>query len=328
MESPIMTPAPEVSIVIPVYNEELNLPELVERCIKACDQMPQSYELLLVDDGSVDQSARLIADAAEKYPGKIIGIVLSTNFGQHAAVTAGLSRARGKYMVTLDADLQNPPEEIHKIVEKLVEGYDVVGSIRENRQDTIFRKLASKTVNLMVRKLTRGKTMTDYGCMLRGYSRPVVNAILDCHEQGKFIPMLAMSFARKSTEVLVKHAERAAGESKYSVWKLIALQYDLLTGTSTFPLRMLTFLGFLIALLGIAFGIFIFIMTRLNGDAWGRYGTFTMFAILFVFIGAQFAGMGLLGEYIGKIHLNARGRSQFYIEKELRGGEKDKTSND
>ena len=313
-----MIQGPEVSIVIPVYNEELNLPELVDRCIKACDQLPQTYEILLVDDGSKDRSAELIEEAVSKHPGKIIGILLSTNFGQHAAVTAGLSKARGKYMITLDADLQNPPEEIHKLVEKLVEGYDVVGSIRENRKDTFFRKIASKTVNLMVRKLTRGKTMTDYGCMLRGYSRPVVNAILDCHEQGKFIPMLAMSFARRSVEVMVKHAERAAGESKYSVWKLIALQYDLLTGTSTFPLRMLTFLGFLIALLGVIFGVAIFVMTRLNGEEWGRYGTFTLFAILFVFIGAQFAGMGLLGEYIGKIHLNARGRPQYYIEKELR----------
>jgi len=316
-----MTNQPEVSIVIPVYNEELNLPELVKRCVAACDQLPQSYEILLVDDGSKDRSAELIEKAVKDHPGKIIGVLLSTNFGQHAAVTAGLSRARGKYMVTLDADLQNPPEEIHKLVEKLAEGYDVVGSIRENRQDTFFRKIASRTVNLMVRKLTRGKTMTDYGCMLRGYSRPVVNAILDCHEQGKFIPMLAMSFARRSVEVMVKHAERAAGESKYSVWKLIALQYDLLTGTSTFPLRMLTFLGFLIAFLGMIFGIVVFIMTRLNPEEWGRYGTFTMFAILFVFIGAQFAGMGLLGEYIGKIHLNARGRPQYYIEKELRGGD-------
>ena len=322
-----MTDKPEVSIVIPVYNEELNLPELVKRCVEAFDKLPQSYEILLVDDGSRDSSAELIGQAVKDHPGKIIGILLSTNFGQHAAVTAGLSRARGKYIVTMDADLQNPPEEVHKLVEKLAEGYDVVGSIRENRQDTFFRKIASKTVNLMVRRLTRGQTMTDYGCMLRGYSRPVVNAILDCHEQGKFIPMLAMSFARKSVEVMVKHAERAAGESKYSVWKLIALQYDLLTGTSTFPLRMLTFLGFLIALLGVIFGVAIFVMTRLNGEEWGRYGTFTMFAILFVFIGAQFAGMGLLGEYIGKIHLNARGRPQFYIEKELNADNQNNESN-
>ncbi|MBO7147657.1 MAG: glycosyltransferase [Lentisphaeria bacterium] len=310
---------PVVSIVIPVYNEELNLKDLIARCIAAGDKMPWSYELLLVDDGSSDRSAEMIAAAVKENEGKIIGVILSTNFGQHAAVTAGLSKSRGKYIVTLDADLQNPPEEIHKLVEKLAEGYDVVGSIRENRQDTFFRKIASKTVNLMVRRLTRGKTMTDYGCMLRGYSRPVVNAILDCHEQGKFIPMLAMSFARKSTEVMVKHAERAAGESKYSVWKLIALQYDLLTGTSTFPLRVLTILGFLVALLGVCFGIFIFILTRINDAEWGRYGVFTMFSLLFIVLGVQFAGMGLLGEYIGKIHLNARGRPQYYIEKTLRG---------
>ena len=303
------------------------MPELIKRCINACDQLPQSYEILLVDDGSTDRSAELIEQAVNEHSGKVVGILLSTNFGQHAAVTAGLSRSRGKYIVTLDADLQNPPEEIHKLVEKLAEGYDVVGSIRENRQDTFFRKIASKTVNLMVRNLTRGKTMTDYGCMLRGYSRPVVNAILDCHEQGKFIPMLAMSFARKSVEVMVKHAERAAGESKYSVWKLIALQYDLLTGTSTFPLRMLTFLGFLIAFLGVVFGFFVFVMTRFKGDDWGQHGIFTLFAILFIFIGAQFAGMGLLGEYIGKIHLNARGRPQYYIEKELRAGNRDNETN-
>lgn len=305
---------PEVSVVIPVYNEELNLPELLSRSIPALDKLGRSYELILVDDGSRDKSAEMIQQAVKDYPGKVVGVILTTNFGQHAAVTAGLSKSRGKYIVTLDADLQNPPEEIHKIVDKLVEGYDVVGSIRENRQDTVFRKWASKMVNLMVRKLTGGHNMTDYGCMLRGYSRSVVNAVLDCHEHGKFIPMLAMSFGRKSTEVLVKHAERAAGESKYSVWKLIALQYDLLTGTSTFPLRMLTFLGFFIALLGVLFGILVFILTRVYDTAWGQYGIFTMFSILFVFIGAQFAGMGLLGEYIGKIHLNARGRPQFYIQ--------------
>ncbi len=309
---------PELSVVIPVYNEELNLKELVDRCIAACDKIGRPYEILLVDDGSADRSAEMITDAAEKHPGTVVGVLLSTNFGQHAAVTAGLSQARGEYIVTLDADLQNPPEEIHKLVEKLADGYDVVGTIREDRQDTFFRRIASKMVNNMVRRLTKGNTMTDYGCMLRGYSRAVVTAILDCREHGKFIPMMAMSFARKSTEVNVKHAERAAGESKYSVWKLIALQYDLLTGTTTFPLRMLTFFGFLIALLGIAFGIFIFIMTRIYDPEWGQNGVFTLFAILFVFIGAQFAAMGLLGEYIGKIHLNARGRPQYYIEKLIR----------
>ena len=306
------TPEIELSLVIPVYNEEENLTELVARTTAACDKLDCTTEIILVDDGSADRSMDMIIEASQKDP-RIVGVILTSNFGQHAAVTAGLQTSRGKYVVTLDADLQNPPEEIHKLLEKLREGYDVVGSIRENRQDTFFRKFGSKMVNLMVRKLCNGKTMTDYGCMLRGYSRNVVNAILKCPENGKFIPMLAMTYARKSVEVHVKHAERAAGESKYSVMKLIALQYDLLTGTSTFPLRLLTFFGFCVGAFGVVFGLYIFIRSQIDKD-WGAYGTFAMFAIMFVLMGAQFASMGLMGEYIGKIHLKARSRPQFFIE--------------
>ena len=305
---------PELSLVIPVYNEEANLEELIRRCLAACDPLHIPYEIILVDDGSADSSANMIREAAEKHDGKIVGVFLTTNFGQHAAVTAGLQTSVGKYVITLDADLQNPPEEIPKLVEKLREGYDVVGTIREKRKDTLFRRWASKMVNFMVRKLCNGKTMTDYGCMLRGYSRNVVNAILNCPEHGKFIPMLAMSYARRTIEIHVKHADRTAGESKYNVWKLIALQYDLLTGTSIFPLRMLTYIGTLLAVFGVLFGIFIFIMTRIHGDEWSQHGIFTLFSLVFIFMGGQSIAMGILGEYIGKIHLNTRGRPQFFIE--------------
>lgn len=305
---------PELSLVIPVYNEEANLEELIRRCLAACDPLHIPYEIILVDDGSADSSANMIREAAEKHDGKIVGVFLTTNFGQHAAVTAGLQTSVGKYVITLDADLQNPPEEIPKLVEKLREGYDVVGTIREKRKDTLFRRWASKMVNFMVRKLCNGKTMTDYGCMLRGYSRNVVNAILNCPEHGKFIPMLAMSYARRTIEIHVRHADRTAGESKYNVWKLIALQYDLLTGTSIFPLRMLTYIGTLLAVFGVLFGIFIFIMTRIHGDEWSQHGIFTLFSLVFIFMGGQFIAMGILGEYIGKIHLNTRGRPQFFIE--------------
>lgn len=306
------TPEIELSLVIPVYNEEENLTELIARTTAACDKLDCTTEIILVDDGSADRSMEMIIEASQKDP-RIVGVILTSNFGQHAAVTAGFQTSRGKYVVTLDADLQNPPEEIYKLLEKLREGYDVVGSIRENRQDTLFRKVGSKMVNLMVRKLCNGKTMTDYGCMLRGYSRNVVDAVLLCHENGKFIPMLAMTYARKSVEVHVKHAERAAGESKYSVMKLIALQYDLLTGTSTFPLRLLTFFGFAIGGFGVLFGLYVFIRSQLDKD-WGFGGTFALFAVVFVLMGMQFASMGLMGEYIGKIHLNSRARPQFFIE--------------
>ena len=308
-----MNETPELSVVIPVYNEEENLPELLKRTLAACDALKTDYEIVLVDDGSADSSRDLLLKAAEEHPGKVVAVTLTSNFGQHAAVTAGLEVSTGKYVITMDADLQNPPEEIHKLLDKLREGYDVVGSIRENRQDTLFRKLASKLVNRMVRKLCKGRTMQDYGCMLRGYSRPVVKALLCCGEHGKFIPMLAMSFARRVTEIHVKHAERSAGESKYNFGKLIALQYDLLTGTSIFPLRLLTIFGFLIATVGVIFGIVIFIRSQLD-KSWGAQGTFALFAIQFVFTGGMLAALGLLGEYIGKIHLNTRARPQYFIE--------------
>lgn len=299
-------------MVIPVYNEEENLSELIRRTDAVCRELKTEVEVVLVDDGSSDRSAEMIRDIAEKNS-FFVGVILTSNFGQHAAVTAGMKVAQGKYVVTLDADLQNPPEEVPKILEQLRAGYDVVGSIRENRQDTFFRKYASHLVNLMVRKLCNGKTMTDYGCMLRGYSRSVVDAMLLCNETGKFIPMLAMVYARRSTEIYVKHAERAAGESKYSLLKLIALQYDLLTSTSIFPLRLLSFFGFGLSAFGVIFGLVVFIYSQID-KAWGAQGIFALFSIVLILMGGQFAGMGILGEYIGKIHLNARRRPEFFIE--------------
>ncbi len=313
----MMEKDPELSIVVPVYNEKENLPELIRRVLDSCDHLDTRYELVLVDDGSSDESMTLIKEAAQRYSDRVVGVILSTNFGQHAAVTAGLQESRGQYIITMDADLQNPPEEIPKLLEKLRQGYDVVGTIRENRQDTFFRRMASRTVNHMVRRLCHGRTMSDYGCMLRGYSRQVVNAILQCGENGKFIPMLAMSYARRTVEIKVKHSERMAGESKYNCLKLISLQYDLLTGTSNFPLRLMTFFGFIIAVFGILFGIVVFIRSQLD-KAWGADGVFALFAIAFVLMGFQFAGLGLLGEYVGKIHLNTRQRPQFFIETVIR----------
>lgn len=302
----------ELSIVIPVYNEEENLPELLRRTCSAGKELQTDFEIILVDDGSFDRSAELIRVAAREFPDRIVGVFLSSNFGQHAAVMAGFEISRGSYVVTMDADLQNPPEELGKLLDALRSGYDVVGSIRQNRRDTFFRRLSSKLVNHMVRKLCRGKTMQDYGCMLRGYARPVVAALLKCPEQGKFIPMLAMAFARKTIEIPVRHAERTRGKSKYGFWKLVALQYDLLTGTSVFPLRLLTIFGFLLAAFGILFGCAVFIFSQLDKD-WGAEGIFALFAVQFVFAGMTLAALGLIGEYIGKIHLNARARPQYFI---------------
>nr|WP_321467732.1 glycosyltransferase [uncultured Desulfobulbus sp.] len=311
-----MSAAPEISVVIPVYNERENLPELVDRCLASCRPLERSFELILVDDGSRDGSQGLITEAADAHE-EVIGVILNRNYGQHAAVFAGLSQSRGEIVVTLDADLQNPPEEIPSLIEAMDEGVDVVGTVRENRQDSLFRRTASHLVNRMVQQAT-GVMMHDYGCMLRAYRRPIVEAMLQCSERSTFIPILANSFAGKTAEIPVQHARRENGASKYSFLKLISLQYDLLTSMSTFPLRLLSFLGVLISLSGIGFGFLLMVLRVIYGATWAAEGVFTLFAFLFVFIGAQFIGLGLLGEYIGRIYHDVRSRPRYFVH-EIRG---------
>ena len=303
-----------VSIVSPVFNEEGNLDALLARGTAACGKLGRPFEIILVDDGSSDGSAAKIEAAAASGNGQIIGVVLNRNYGQHAAVMAGLAESKGAIVVTLDADLQNPPEEIPNLVAKMDEGFDVVGTVRVPRCDTSFRKIFSFMTNRAIRKST-GVDMHDYGCMLRAYRRPIVDAMLQCQERSTFIPVLANSFARRTTEIEVGHAERTAGDSKYSVWKLINLQFDLLTSMTTFPLRLLNVLGMLIAAAGVGLGAYLLVMRVFMGTHWAAEGVFTLFALLFIFVGAQFVGMGLLGEYIGRIYGDVRARPRYFVEK-------------
>jgi undecaprenyl-phosphate 4-deoxy-4-formamido-L-arabinose transferase len=313
MQSAIDNRQSTISIVIPVFNEEKNLKELLDRCLKTCIEMHRDFEIILVDDGSSDESRNMIKRGAAQYPGKIIALLLNRNYGQHSAIMAGFAQTRGDIVVTLDADLQNPPEEIAKLVAKAEEGFDVVGTVRMNRRDTFFRRAASHMINRVV-QMSTGVDMHDYGCMLRAYHRRIVDAMLQCHERSTFIPVLANNFAAHTAEIDVHHASRSAGDSKYGLWKLINLQFDLLTSMTTFPLRLLNVLGVLISALGVGFGIFLFIMRLIYGPDWAAAGVFTLFAILFIFIGAQFLAMGLLGEYIGRIYSDVRARPRYFVE--------------
>ncbi|PHM29143.1 undecaprenyl phosphate-L-Ara4FN transferase [Xenorhabdus budapestensis] len=304
----------KVSVVIPVYNEEESLPQLLERTISACQQLEQKYELILVDDGSRDSSADILTKAAEDLKNHVIAILLNRNYGQHSAIMAGFHQADGDLIITLDADLQNPPEEIPRLVRTAEEGYDVVGTRRANRQDSWFRKTASKIINAMITKAT-GRSMGDYGCMLRAYRRHIVRAMLQCHERSTFIPILANTFARKTIEIDVAHAEREFGDSKYSFMKLINLMYDLLTCLTTAPLRLLSVVGSIIAVTGFLLAVLLIALRLIFGSIWAAEGVFTLFAILFMFIGAQFVAMGLLGEYIGRIYNDVRARPRYFIQK-------------
>jgi len=303
-----------ISIVVPVFNEAESLQEFIRRTVAVCDGMDRRYEIVCVDDGSEDRSLEILEQAVREHPGKLFAVALNRNYGQHAAVMAGFAEARGEVVVTLDADLQNPPEEIPRLVTKMDEGFDVVGSVRVQRDDSWLRKLPSRIVNRMVQKAT-GVRMHDYGCMLRAYRRSVVEAMLSCHERSTFIPILANGFARRTTEIDVEHAPRSSGPSKYGFWKLINLQFDLLTSMTTFPLRVLSVVGGGIALAGLGFGAFLIFMRVVYGSEWAAEGVFTLFAVLFTFVGAQFIGLGLLGEYIGRIYHDVRARPRSFVDR-------------
>jgi undecaprenyl-phosphate 4-deoxy-4-formamido-L-arabinose transferase len=310
-------PIHRVSIVIPVYNEEQSLPELLRRTEAACAQVSQPCEIILVDDGSRDESAEILLDASQREGSQVVAVILNRNYGQHAAIMAGFEQCKGDLVITLDADLQNPPEEIPRLVKLAEQGYDVIGTVRGNRQDSALRRWPSKLINLAVQRST-GVAMTDYGCMLRAYRRSIVDAMLACRERSTFIPILANSFARHTTEVQVMHAEREHGESKYSAMKLINLMFDLVTCMTTTPLRLLSIIGFSMAFLGVLFATLLIVLRLIFGAPWAGHGTFVLFAVLFVFTGGQFIGMGLLGEYLGRMYSDVRARPRFFIEKVVR----------
>lgn len=315
IESGRPAPAPppvDISVVIPIYNEEENLELLHNRLKKTLEKIGRSYEIILVDDGSHDRSVEIVTELKKKtYQIRLIEFI--RNYGQHAAVFAGFAQSRGEIIVTMDADLQNPPEEIPKLISKIEEGHDIVGGWRQNRRDSVFRKLPSWCVNRFVSRVT-GVHLRDYGCMLRAYRRPVVDRIVSCNEISSFIPTLANSFAHSVAEIEVAHEERIKGQSKYNLRSLIKLNFDLVTGFSVFPIQLISGLGILIALIGVGFGFFLLLMRLIYGPDWAVQGVFTLFAFLFVFMGIQLLAMGLIGEYIGRIYAEVRKRPRYVIK--------------
>jgi undecaprenyl-phosphate 4-deoxy-4-formamido-L-arabinose transferase len=302
---------PYLSVVVPVFNEQDNLAPLLVRLATVLDELGKPYELIFVNDGSRDESLQILRAAAESDPHLVI-VDFNRNYGQHAAVFAGFDAARGEIIVTIDADLQNPPEEIPKLVAKMEEGYDVVGSVREKRQDTVFRRWASRIVN-RVTSMATGVHLSDYGCMLRAYRREVVKTLCASKEISTFIPVLADMFAGRVTEVGVAHAERLRGESKYSLWKLIRLQFDLMTSFSLWPLRATMGFGVLMALAAMLAAIVLIVGRILEGHEWAVSGVFTLFAVLFFFVGVLLFSIGLLGEYVGRIYMEVRHRPRYVI---------------
>ncbi len=301
---------PKISIVIPIYNEESVLEELFARLYPAMDALNRSYEIIFIDDGSRDRSVAMLRKQYQLRPDATRVVLLRANVGQHSAIMAGFESARGEYVLTLDADLQNPPEDIPVILEKLDAGHDYVGSIRRQRNDEKWRHYASKAMNWLRERITRIQ-MTDQGCMFRGYHRDIVRAVLDSHESQTFIPALAYIYAGNPTEVVVNHEERAAGESKYSLFKLIHLNFDLMTSFSIVPLQAFSLIGMSVSIISLLFVFYLFIRRLWVGPE--VEGVFTLFAIVFFMMGILLFAVGMLGEYIGRIYIHVRNRPRFLI---------------
>jgi undecaprenyl-phosphate 4-deoxy-4-formamido-L-arabinose transferase len=305
------TVPPKLSVVIPVYNEEQVLPTLFARLYPALDALGISFECVFINDGSRDRSVALLRQQFQRRPHHTRVVLFHANFGQHSAVMAGLSYARGDYVVTLDADLQNPPEEIGKLVSMLDQGYDYVGTIRIQRQDRLWRRSLSKGVNKLREWITPVR-ITDQGCMMRGYSRSVVAALNQTSEVNTFIPALASLYAMNPIEVNIAHEERYAGKSKYSLYSLIRLNFDLITGFSVVPLQLFSMVGMAVSVLSALLVIYLFVRRLIVGPE--AEGLFSLFGVVFFFIGLALFGIGLLGEYVGRIYAQVRQRPRYIVE--------------
>jgi undecaprenyl-phosphate 4-deoxy-4-formamido-L-arabinose transferase len=311
-----MSIRPRVSTVVPVFNEEDSLPELHRRLAAALEGAGMEFEAIYVDDGSRDRSAEVLRDLASRDP-RIVVVELNRNYGQHAAVFAGLQESRGETVVTLDADLQNPPEDVPAVVRKAEDGFDVVATYRVNRQDTLFRRWASRAINAYTARAT-GVTLRDYGCMLRGYRRPIVETLKGCRENTTFVPALANTFARTIAEIPVGHDERRHGVSKYDLMALVNLQFDLMTGFTTVPIRLMTFFGLFISLCSFLLGGYL-LWRRFVLGIEAEFGLFTLAAFGFFAIGALFVAVGVLGEYVARIYTEVRGRPRLVVSAVTRG---------
>jgi dolichol-phosphate mannosyltransferase len=307
-----------ISIVIPIYNEEENIDNLYARLTVSAPSWNDDYEILLVDDGSKDNSLAMMRAYAEK-DSHVRVIKLSRNFGHQPAISAGIQEAKGDAVVIMDGDLQDPPEELYRFLDKWREGYDVVYAVRTKRKEGFFKKVAYKTFYRMLAWISDIEIPLDSGdfCVM---DRKVVNTIVhEMPEQVRFVRGLRAYAGFKQVGVTYERAERAAGEVKYTFKKLVELALDGLFGFSNFPLRMATYLGFLIAIPSFLVGIF-FVLHRLIGfKVFGHSpeetpGTATLAVGMYFLGGVILIILGILGEYIGRIYIEVKRRPFFVID--------------
>ena len=302
---------PYLSVVIPVFNEEASLPTLSSRLFPVLDSLGKPYEVVLVNDGSRDNTSAVLKQLFAERPDVLRIFEFNRNYGQHMAIMAGFEHVRGDVIVTLDADLQNFPEDIPLLLAKIDEGHDVVGGVRANRQDSWWRLFLSRMHNNLRLKITK-IDMKDDGCMLRAYKRNIIDQMVACQEHSTFVTALATSFASNPIDINVRHAARDAGESNYNLIKLIRYNFDFFANFSRAPLEFFTLSGFTVAFLSFILFIYIMVDRIIHGP--DANGVFTLFAIVFFLIGILLMGLGIVGEYVGRIYEEVRRRPRYIIK--------------
>lgn len=299
-----------ISIIAPVYNEEENLTEFNQRIVSVLKSMDKKYEVIYVDDGSKDKSLGIIKEFKDKFD-FVHYISLQRNFGQHAAIMAGLKLAEGDIIITIDTDLQNPPEEIPKLIEEINKGFDVISTKRIDRKDNILRKLPSNLMNKIISQLT-GVKLNDYGCMMRAYTKKIVNLLLEYGEKSVYIPAFTSWLTNNIKEIEIKHEPRVKGKTKYSFLKLLNQAFDLITAYTLFPIQVISIIGLLL-FIG---GIFLFCYLMYFRIFIGSPSSLTSFVAILIFLsGTILLSLGIISEYLVRMYKEVK-KTPFYIIKE------------
>jgi len=301
----------QVSVVIPVFNEELVLHEFYPRLKKEAESWGKSYELLFVDDGSTDNSFELICKW-KKIDSNIRVVKFTRNFGQQAAVLAGFRESRGNIVVQIDSDLQNPPEEIKRLLGAFTDEVDLVVTIPRKRRDSALRILGSKVLHSLAQALFGNRFKLNLSSF-RAMRRSVLEKIDQCQDRSRYMAVLMSWMAVPTVHVEVDHHLRKMGQTKYGVLPLLRLTWDLITGYSNFPLRLVTYLGLLGA--GVGFAIMMFLLYQRLVAGILIEGFVVLSAVFSFFAGVQLLSIGFLGEYLGRVHLKIQNRPEYIVHK-------------
>ena len=312
----------DLSVVVPLYNEEESLPHLVNQLISALRPAGETFELVLVDDGSSDRTAGVLAEISSDVP-EVVAVLLRKNYGQTAAMAAGFDVARGEVIVSLDGDLQNDPADIPMLLAKLREGYDLVSGWRHQRQDAALqRKLPSRLANRLIGRVT-GVRLHDYGCSLKAYRREVLADMRLYGELHRFLPALAFIEGARITEVKVNHRARQFGSSKYGIDRTFRVLMDLLTvwfmkRFLTRPMYVFGFGGLIAIAASLIASTYLLAIKVMGGDIANR--PLLTLAVVLGLAGIQLFCFGLLGELLIRTYHESQGRPIYRIRETLRGG--------